>query len=188
MSHFKILAISGSLRKGSYNTAALRAAQELAPAGVTVEIADISDIPMYNDDIRNVGYPAKVQRLRAQIAAADALLFAIPEYNYAVSSPLKNAFDWVSRPPDQPMNNKAVALVSASGGPLGGIRGQYAMRHMLISTNSFCVNNPQVVIGGAPQKFDENGKFNDQVGRDLLKQLLENLVKLARQLRAPVAE
>lgn len=102
MSHFKILAISGSLRKGSYNTAALRAAQELAPAGVTVEIADISDIPMYNDDIRNVGYPAEVQRLRAQIAAADALLFAIPEYNYAVSSPLKNAFDWVSRPPDQP--------------------------------------------------------------------------------------
>lgn len=86
------------------------------------------------------------------------------------------------------MNNKAVALVSASGGPLGGIRGQYAMRHMLISTNSFCVNNPQVVIGGAPQKFDENGKFNDQIGRDLLKQLLENLVKLARQLRAPVAE
>lgn len=188
MADFKILAISGSLRKASYNTAALRAAQEVAPAGVTIEIADISDIPMYNDDIRNVGYPESCKRLRAQIAAADALLFAVPEYNYAVASPLKNAFDWVSRPPDQPMNNKAVGLISASGGPLGGVRGQYAMRHMLISTNSFCVNNPQVVIGSAQQKFDENGKFNDQMGRDLMKQLIENLVKLAKQLRAPVTE
>ena len=187
MSEFKILAISGSLRKGSYNTAALRVAQEVAPAGVTIEIADISDIPMYNDDIRNEGYPASATRLRKQIAAADAIMFAIPEYNYAVSAPLKNAFDWVSRPPDQPMNMKAVALISASGGPLGGVRGQYAMRHMLISTNSFCVNVPQVVIGSAQTKFDENGKFNDQMGRDLIKQLVESLVKLAKQLRAPVA-
>lgn len=188
MSNFKILAVSGSLRKGSYNTAALRVAQEVAPAGVTIEIADISDLPMYNDDIRNEAYPEPCKRLRAQIAAADAILFAIPEYNYAVSAPMKNAFDWVSRPPDQPLNNKAVALISASGGPLGGVRAQYAMRHMLISTNSFCVNAPQVVIGSAQQKFDGNGKFSDQMGRDLIKQLLENLVKLAKQLRAPVNE
>lgn len=188
MVDFKILAISGSLRKGSYNTAALRVAQEVAPQGVTIEIAEIGDIPLYNDDIRNAGYPESAKRLRAQIAAADAILFAIPEYNYAVAAPLKNAFDWVSRPPDQPLANKAVGLISASGGPLGGIRGQYAMRHMLISTNSFCVNNPQVVIGSAQTKFDENGKFNDQMGRDLIKQLLEALVKLAKQLRAPVTE
>ncbi len=187
MADFKILAISGSLRKGSFNTASLRVAQEMAPSGVTIEIAGISDIPIYNDDVRAAGYPQEVQRLRKQIAEADAVLFAIPEYNYAVASPLKNAFDWLSRPPDQPMNNKAVALMSASGGPLGGVRGQYAMRHMLVSTNSFCVNVPQVVIGGAAQKFDENGKFNDQMGRDLIKQLLESLVKLAKQLRAPVA-
>ncbi len=188
MADFKILAVSGSLRKGSYNSAALRAAQEVAPAGVTIEIADISDIPMYNDDVRSAGLPASCQRLRAQMAAADAVLFAVPEYNYAVASPLKNAFDWVSRPPDQPLNMKAVGLISASGGPLGGVRAQYAMRHMLIATNSFCVNNPQVVIGAAQTKFDENGKFNDQMGRDLIKQLIESLVKLAKQLRAPVNE
>ena len=186
MSDFKILAISGSLRKGSFNTAALRVAQEVAPAGVTVEIADISDLPMYNDDIRAAAYPDSTKRLRAQIAAADAVLFATPEYNYAVSAPLKNAFDWVSRPPDQPLMNKAVGIMSASGGPLGGVRAQYALRHMLVSTNSFAVNMPQVVIGSAQTKFDENGKFNDQMGRDLIKQLLESLVKLARQLRAPI--
>ena len=120
MSNFKIVAVSGSLRKGSFNTLALRAAQQLAPAGVTIEIADISDLPMYNDDIRTEAYPEPCKRLRAQIAAADAVLFAIPEYNYAVSAPMKNAFDWVSRPPDQPLNMKAVGLMSASPGPLGG--------------------------------------------------------------------
>ena len=187
MSDFKILAISGSLRKGSYNTAALRVAQEVAPAGVKIEIADISDLPMYNDDIRSDAYPEPCKRLRAQIAAADAVLFATPEYNYAVAAPLKNAFDWVSRPPDQPLNGKAVAIMSASGGPLGGVRAQYALRHMFVSTNSFCVNTPQVVIGSAQTKFDQAGKFNDDMGRDLIKQLLEALVKLAKQLRAPVA-
>ncbi len=187
MSDFKILGISGSIRKGSFNTMSLRAAQEVAPAGVTVEICDISDLPMYNDDIRAAGYPASVQRMRAQVAAADAVLFATPEYNYAVSAPLKNAFDWISRPPDQPLANKAVGIMSASGGPLGGVRAQYALRHMLVATNSYAVNNPQVVIGGAPQKFDESGKFNDPMGRDLIKQLLEAMVKLAKQLRAPVA-
>ena len=182
MADFKIIAISGSLRKGSYNTAALRAAQELAPAGVTIEIAEIGDLPLYNDDIREEGYPASVQRLRKQIAEADAVMFATPEYNYAVSAPLKNAFDWVSRPPEQPLMNKAVAIVSASSGPLGGVRAQYNLRHMFVSTNSFCVNVPQVVIGSAGQKFDADGKFTDQMGRDLLKQLIEALVALSKRL------
>lgn len=182
MADFKIIAISGSLRKASFNTAALRAAQEVAPAGVSIEIADISDLPMYNDDVREKGLPESVARLRKQIAEADAVLFATPEYNYAVSSPLKNAFDWVSRPPEQPLMNKAVAIVSASGGPLGGVRAQYALRHMLVATNSFCVNVPQVVIGGAPTKFDADGKFNDAMGRDLLKQLIESLVALSKRL------
>jgi len=187
MSDFKILAISGSLRKKSFNTAALRAAQELAPAGVSIEIADISDFPMYNDDIRENAYPDNVMRLRKQIAAADAVLFATPEYNYAVAAPLKNAFDWVSRPPEQPLNGKAVAILSASMGPLGGVRAQYSLRHMFVSTNSFCVNTPQVVIGSAQTKFDENGKFTDQMGRDLLKQLIEALVALSKRLNGKAA-
>ncbi|MBM3607382.1 MAG: NAD(P)H-dependent oxidoreductase [Alphaproteobacteria bacterium] len=182
MSGFKIIALSGSLRKKSFNTAALRAAQEVAPQGVTIEIAELGDLPLYNDDIRENAYPESVMRLRRQIAEADAVLFATPEYNYAVAAPLKNAFDWCSRPPEQPLNNKAVAILSASMGPLGGVRAQYNLRHMFVSTNSFCVNTPQVVIGSAQTKFDENGKFTDQVGRDLLKQLIEALVALSRRL------
>lgn len=183
MSEFRILAISGSLRKGSYNTAALRAAQSLAPPGVKVEIADIGDLPMYNDDIREKAYPESVQRLRNQIAAADAVLFATPEYNYSVSAPLKNAFDWVSRPPNQPLMNKPVAIISASQGPLGGVRAQYHLRHMFVATNSHPLNTPQVVIGSAASKFDEKGNYTDDVGRELMQQLLEALVIWADKLR-----
>ncbi len=183
MSEFRILAISGSLRKGSFNTAALRAAQEVAPPGVSIEIADISDFPMYNDDIREKAYPESVQRLRKQIAEADAVMFATPEYNYSVSAPLKNAFDWVSRPPNQPLMNKPVAIISASGGPIGGTRAQYHLRHMLVATNSHPLNNPQIMIGAAQTKFDENGKFTDQVGRELLQQMIEALVIWANKLR-----
>src|SRR5919199_4894467 len=97
----RVLGISGSLRRGSYNSAALRAAQELAPEGMTVEVADISEIPPYNDDVRQEqGYPGPVAKLRAQIAEADAVLFVTPEYNYSVPGVLKNAIDWASRPPD----------------------------------------------------------------------------------------
>ena len=94
----RVLGISGSLRKGSFNTAALHAAQELLPEGMMLEIADISQIPLYNDDVRQAGYPPPVQTFREQIAAADALLFATPEYNFSVSGVLKNAIDWGSRP------------------------------------------------------------------------------------------
>ncbi len=183
MSEFRILAISGSLRKGSYNTASLRAAQELAPPGVTIEIAEIGDIPLYNDDIREKAYPDSVQRLRKQIAESDAVLFATPEYNYSVSAPLKNAFDWVSRPPNQPLMNKPVAIISASGGPIGGTRAQYHLRHMLVATNSHPLNNPQVMIGNAASKFGEDGQFNDEVGRELIQQLIEALVIWANKLR-----
>jgi len=183
MSEFRILAISGSLRKGSFNTASLRACQEVAPPGVHIEIAEIGDIPLYNDDLREKGMPESVNRLRKQIAEADAVLFATPEYNYSVAAPLKNAFDWVSRPPNQPLMNKPVAIVSASGGPIGGTRAQYHLRHMLVATNSLPLNAPQVMIGNAASKFDDKGRFTDQTGRELLQQLMEALVIWANKLR-----
>ena len=117
---FKILGMSGSLRKASLNTAALRAAVTLAPPNVTIEIADISDLPLYNEDLRlNNGFPAPVERLIAQTNAADAVLFAVPEYNYSISAPLKNAVDWISRGPTKPMAGKPYAMIGVSGGILG---------------------------------------------------------------------
>ncbi len=89
-----VLGISGSLRKASYNTAALRTAQALAPAGMTIEIFDLAPLPLYNEDVKAIGFPPVVQELRAKIKAADALLFACPEYNYSMSGVLKNAIDW----------------------------------------------------------------------------------------------
>ena len=180
----RVLGISGSLRRGSFNSAALRAAQELAPEGMTVEIADISEIPPYNDDVRQEqGYPAPVDRLRAQIAAADALLIVTPEYNYSVPGVLKNAIDWASRPPNQPFDGKPAAIMGASGGLLGTARAQYHLRQILVFLNAFPINRPEVFIGQAAQKFDESGRFTDQTGRDLIRQLLVALADWTRRLK-----
>jgi chromate reductase, NAD(P)H dehydrogenase (quinone) len=185
MGVFKICAMSGSLRKSSYNTAALRAAQEVAPEGVTIEIAQIDDLPFYNEDMRIDGsFPAPAQRLRKQIAEADALLFGCPEYNYGVSGVLKNAIDWASRAPNQPFDNKAYAIIGAATGVLGTARAQYQLRQSLIGVNAFCVNNPQIFIAGAAQKFDAEGKYIDEPGRVLIRQLIEALMKLAGKLKA----
>src|SRR4051794_14139281 len=182
---FHILGISGSLRKGSFNTAALRAAQEVAPDGVTIEMADISDLPHYNEDVRVSGsFPPAAQRLRDQIAKADAVLFACPEYNYSVSGVLKNAIDWASRAPNQPFDGKAYAILGAANGLLGTARGQWHLRQIMVGVNAYGVNNPQVYISGAAQKFDADGKFTDQAGRDLIRQLIESLVKLGTKLKS----
>src|SRR5271169_5569843 len=121
----KILGIAGSLRRGSYNAAALRAAQELAPAGMTIDIFDIAAIPLYNEDVKAQGFPPVVADLRARIKAADGVLLATPEYNYATSGAMKNVIDWVSRPPEQPFDGKPIALIGASAGALGTARAQY---------------------------------------------------------------
>src|SRR5262245_20116339 len=113
----KVLGISGSLRKASFNTAALRACRELMPQGMTLEIAEIGDLPLFNQDVFDAGLPAPVKRLRDQIAAADGVLLACPEYNFSLTAALKNAIDWVSRTPNQPWQDKPVAIFSCSQGP-----------------------------------------------------------------------
>ena len=108
----KILGLCGSLRQGSYNQAVLRVAQELAPAaGLSIESAEIADVPLYNEDVYAQGFPPPVERLREQIRAADGLLFVTPEYNYSIPGMLKNAIDWVSRPPEQPFAGKPAAVM-----------------------------------------------------------------------------
>jgi chromate reductase len=179
----KVVGISGSLRKGSYNTAALRAAQGLAPEGMAIEAAEIGDLPLYNDDVRAAGYPPPAERFRAQLAAADAVLFVTPEYNYSVSGVLKNAIDWASRPPSQPFDGKPVAIMGASGGLLGTARAQYHLRQMLIFLNAYPINKPEVMIGQAQTKFDEAGNLTDEPTREFIRRLLESLRDWTERLR-----
>src|SRR5437016_7781513 len=121
--HF--LGISGSLRKGSYNTMLLKPALSLVPEDVTTETGDISDFPLYNYDVEISAYPPQVTRLKDQIRKADALVIATPEYNYSIPGVLKNAIDWVSRPPkESPFFEKPFCILGASPGMLGAVRAQ----------------------------------------------------------------
>ncbi|KAA2244002.1 NADPH-dependent FMN reductase [Salinarimonas soli] len=185
LSPIRVAGISGSLRRGSLNSAALRAAQALAPEGMTIEIAEIGDMPHYNEDLRAGGYPAPVERFRAQLAAADAILFVTPEYNYSIPGVLKNAIDWGSRPPEQPFNDKPVAIMGASGGLLGTARAQYQLRQMLVFLNAHPINKPEVMIGQAPSKFDEAGNLTDETTKKFIGDLLTSLAAWTRRLKAP---
>jgi len=178
-----VLAMSGSLRDGSFNTAALRAAQELAPSGMHITIAEIGDLPLYNDDVRLTGYPAPAGRLRDQIRAADALLIATPEYNYSVSGVLKNAIDWASRPPDQPFAGKPVAILGASTGRFGTARAQYHLRQICVFVDMKPVNRPEVMISLAPERFDADLRLADETSRRLIAELLASLQQWTDQLR-----
>ena len=167
-----ILGICGSLRKGSLNMAALRACNDLLPEGMNMQIAEIGDIPLFNQDVFDAGLPPPAKRFRDQVAAADGLLFASPEYNFSVSGALKNAIDWGSRPPNQVFNEKPVAMFSATGGPLGGARVQYDLRRMLVQLWAHPLPRPEVFIGNAQTKFDAQGKLTDEATRKFLTELL----------------
>jgi len=167
----KILGISGSLRKGSFNTAALKTCLELLPAGMTMSIARIDDIPLFNQDVFDAGMPEPVKRFRAEVAAADGLLIASPEYNFSITAPLKNAIDWASRPPNQVFQDKPIAIFSATVGPLGGPRNQYDLRRILTQLWGHVMPRPEVFIGAANTKFDANGKLTDETTRKFLTDL-----------------
>jgi chromate reductase len=168
----KILGICGSLRKASLNMAALRACSELMPQGMTLQIAAIADLPIFNQDVLDAGMPEPVKRFRAEVAAADGLLIASPEYNFSVPAPLKNAIDWGSRPPNQVFHDKAIAIFSAAGGPLGGARVQYDLRRILGQLWGHVLPRPEVFIGMAASKIDAQGKLTDETTRKFLTELL----------------
>jgi chromate reductase, NAD(P)H dehydrogenase (quinone) len=182
-SGLKILGVSGSLRQASYNTAALRAAQELAPSGVTLETFDIAPIPLYNEDVRAQGFPPPFEDFRARIKAADALLIVTPEYNYSIPGVLKNAIDWASRPPEQPFDGKPIALMGASVGAIGTARAQYHLRQCFVFMNGLVLNQPEVMIGAAGTRFDAQGKLIDETSRELIAALLTRLRDWALRLR-----
>jgi chromate reductase len=157
---------------------ALRAAQKLAPAGMTIEIGDISRIPMYNDDVRAAGEPAEVTALKAQVRAADAVLLVTPEYNFSIPGVLKNTLDWMSRPPEPPFDGKPVAIMGASPGPLGTGRVQYHLRQVLVFMNTFTVNKPEVFIASAAGKFNAQGELTDETTAKFIGELLVSLQNL----------
>ena len=180
----RFLGISGSLRRQSLNTAALRACTKLLPSGVTLDLADISAIPLYNEELREQGLPASVQSLREQILAADALVIATPEYNYAMPGVLKNTIDWASRPPSQVFEGKPIALMSASPGGFGGARAQYQLRQVFIYLNGLVLNRPEAMISAAHTKFDAQGELTDTAASDQLKALLAALADWTRLISA----
>jgi chromate reductase, NAD(P)H dehydrogenase (quinone) len=177
-----VLGICGSLRKGSYNMAALRTAIGLKPAGMNVTVADISQIPLYNEDVRQQGFPPPVETLRRQIKEADALLFACPEYNYSMSGVLKNAIDWASRPPDQPFAGKPCAIIGAGAGMAGTARAQYDLRRSCVFLDMHPLNKPEVLIGQAQTKFDAEGNFTDEAGRGFIRDLMAALAAWTHQI------
>jgi chromate reductase, NAD(P)H dehydrogenase (quinone) len=180
----RILGFAGSLRKGSYNRALLRAAAELMPEDARLEIFDLDGIPGYNQDLESMR-PQKVTEFKAKIRAADAILIVTPEYNYSIPGVLNNAIDWASRPlTDNSFQGKPVAIMSASTGMLGGARAQYHLRQTFVFLDIRSINKPEVIVTFANQKFDENGKLTDEKTRDLLQQLLRALIDWTQKLKS----
>jgi chromate reductase len=178
--NISVLGICGSLRRGSYNMMALRTAIALKPAGMDVTVADISQIPLYDEDVRAQGFPPAVETLRHQIAAVDALLFACPEYNYSMTGVLKNAIDWASRPPDQPFAGKPCAILGAAAGMAGSARAQYDLRRSCVFLDMHPLNKPEVLIGQAQLKFDADGNFTDEAGPGFIRDLMAALAAWTR--------
>jgi chromate reductase len=178
----KLVAFCGSLRKASFNRMALNAFIERVPPGTAVQTIEI-DWPLYDADIQAKGFPDKVQAAQKAILEADGIVFACPEYNYGPSGVLKNAIDWLSRMTPQPFAAKPVAMFGASGGVLGTARAQYQLRQILIFLDGRPVNKPEVMIGGAANRFAD-GKLTDEATAKLLGDLGASLTLAVRHARA----
>jgi chromate reductase len=178
----KILGIAGSLRKASYNRGLLRVAKEVAPKDVEFEIFDLEGIPLFNQDLEE-NLPQRVVEMKAKVRAADALLFASCEYNYSFSGVLKNALDWGSRPnDDNAWEGKPVAIMGASMGMQGTSRAQYHLRQVFVTLDMYCLNGPEVMIGKAQERCDEQGNVTDAGVRERVAKLVQSLVSWTHRL------
>ena len=169
-----VLGISGSLRKNSYNSALLRAAEELMPPGMTLEIFDLVPLPMFNPDYEKP-FPEAVLEFRTRLAQAGAVLIATPEYNSSISAALKNAIDWASRSPNASLNGKPIAIMGASTGNFGTLRAQLHLRQIMTHVGALTLNKPEVLVARAGQVFDADGRLVDEAARGFLRDLLVGL-------------
>ncbi|MGE4218158.1 MAG: NADPH-dependent FMN reductase [Alphaproteobacteria bacterium] len=169
-SSLRLVALLGSLRKGSLNAVVARSLDALAPDGVSVDLLpSIGDLPHYDADIQAQGFPPPVTALGDAIRAADGVVIVSPEYNYSVPGVLKNAIDWLSRLPQQPFAGKPVAIQSASPGALGGARMQYHLRQSMVFLDALVLNKPEAMIGQAASKIDAAaGEISDKATRDFI--------------------
>lgn len=184
-SGIRVLGISGSLRQRSFNRGLLRAAREVAPGGVEIDVFDLAGIPLYNEDLNAAGPPQPVAALQAALRDADALLIATPEYNTSMSGVLKNAIDWASRPfPNHGLRDKPVALMGASPGRFGTARAQSDVRSVLTALGCYVLPKPRLQVGGAGEKFSVEGDLQDEAVRLQVGELLDSLVAWTRMLRS----
>jgi len=179
-------AFSGSLRKGSFNSMLLRAAVELAPADLRIEILDVSAIPLYDMDVELAGFPAPVQRMRDAIRSADGVLVATPEHNYTLAGVTKTVIEWASRPPsDSSLDGKPVAVMGATTGGFGTVRAQAHFRDMAPETGYFVMQDPEMRVARAREKFDASGRLSDPATRDDLREFLVAFAAWIRRMRLP---
>lgn len=177
LSEIHVLGIAGSLRAKSFNRGLLRAALELAPVRMLIEIFDISALPLFNGDVEAEGDPEPVSTFKSAIQVADALLIATPEYNYGIPGVLKNAIDWASRPPGKSaIMNKPAAIMGASPGTGGTARAQLQLRQTLAATRVHVMVQPEIFVASAHEKFDEDGRLIDEETRKNIGRLLESLL------------
>ena len=181
---FRIVALAGSLRQGSYNRGLLRAAEELAPEWVEVQFFDIGTLPFFNEDVEAAGDPEPVRRFKEAIRNANAVLIATPEYNGAVPGVLANAIDWASRPTSQSvLRNKPVAVMGAVLGRSGSVNAQMALRGVLSRVGAIVVPDPQVLVPRASKLFDEQVNLRDEDTREEIRQLIEAMANWCRRVQ-----
>lgn len=181
---FRILALAGSLRQGSYNRGLLRTAEELAPDWVEVRFFDIGTLPFFNEDLEAVSDPEAVRRFKEAIRNANAVLIATPEYNGAVPGVLANAIDWASRPRGQSvLRNKLVAVMGAVLGRSGSVNAQAALRGALSRIGAIVVPDPQVLVPHASRLFDEQVNLRDEETREEIRQLVEAVAHWCRRVQ-----
>jgi chromate reductase, NAD(P)H dehydrogenase (quinone) len=171
----RIAGISGSLRQASFSTALIKLlAHHLQPA-IELSFVDISEVPLYNEDLDGAIKPAAVDALNAALAQADAVLFVTPEYNHGVPGVLKNTLDWVSRPVfNSVLKGKPVSIITSSLAFTGGVRAQYQLRETLTSMLAHVVTGPEVVVGGIHTKFQDEA-FLDQATLDFMLSSIDRL-------------
>jgi chromate reductase len=169
-SPLQCVTLLGSLRHASYNAAIARALPALAPEGLAVtSLGSIGDLPLYNADLQAQGMPPAVLAMAEAIAKADGVIIVTPEYNYSIPGGLKNAIDWISRLPSQPLAGKPVAIQSASPGALGGARAQYHLRQTLVFLDAIVLNKPEVMVSHVASKVDATTlELTDQPTRDFI--------------------
>lgn len=179
----RILGISGSGRKRSFNRALLEAAKEVLPANATLEVFDITTFPLFSQDMERTP-PAEVRAFKEKIRGSDAILFATPEHNYSIPAMLKNAIEWGNRPSeDNSWDGKPAAIISASSALRGGARAQLHLRQIMVDLNMHPINEPQLLLARAQGAFDESLRLKDESAREMLKAVLQSLANWTAKIR-----